>query len=93
LEYFDLKEDDEYNIKLLNDFEIKDFDSKLLYLAYKGKCQKFVSSLTVQKTIRLMWNSSDMEVNKMRKDHNIQKFNSNLFDLKVKSFKKLELLY
>jgi len=84
LEYFDLKEDDEYNMKLLYDFEIKYLKCKLMYLAYKGKCRKFVSSLTVYKTIRLMWISSDLKVNKVRIDHNIQKLNSDVFDSKVK---------
>ena len=84
-EYFDLKEDDEYNMKLLNDFEINDFGCVLMYLAYKGKCRKFVSSLTVYKTFRLMWISSDLKENKVRIDHNIQKLNSDVFNSKVKN--------
>ena len=85
LEYFDLKEDDEYNMKLLYDLKIKDFGYDLMYLAYKGKCRKFVSSLTVYKTIRLMWISSDLKENKVRKTRNIQKLNSDVFDSKVKN--------
>ncbi len=88
-EYFDLKEDDEYNMELLYELKIKDFEIKdgceLMYLAYKGKCRKFVSSLTVYKTIRLMWISSDLKENKVRKTRNIQKLNSDVFDSKVKN--------
>jgi len=84
-EYFDLKEDDEYNMELLYYLKIKDFGCKLMYLAYKGKCRKFVSSLTVYKTIRLMWISSDLKENKVRKTRNIQKLNSDVFDSKVKN--------
>ena len=90
MNYFDLKEDDDYNIKLLYNFKVKELDCDLLYLAYKGQCQKFVSTLTVQKTIQMMWNSSDMEVNKLRIDHNTQRFKSNALSYKVKN--NLELL-
>jgi len=83
-EYFDLKEDDEYNMKLLHIIKIKDFGCELMHLAYKGKCRKFVSSLTVYKTFRRMWVSYDLKVNEMRKDYNTQNFNSSVFDSKVK---------
>ena len=73
LNYFDMKEDDEYNLKLLN-WPIKELNEcekiNLLHLAYKGRCLKFVSSYTFRKTIQALWVSSDIEVNKMRNDHN-----------------------
>jgi len=84
LNLFDLKEDDDYNIKLLYSFKIKELNCDLLYLAYKGRCQKFVSTLTVQKTIQMMWNSFDMNANKSRKDHNKQRFKSNGLNFKVR---------
>ena len=84
LDYFDLKEDDDYNLKLLHEYPIKELNDEinLLDLAYKGKCQKFVSTLTVQKTIHMRWQSFDMEITKQRKDHSRITFKSKL-DIKV----------
>ena len=61
LDYFDLKEDDDYNLKLLHECHIRELanDCNLLNLAYKGQCQKFVSTVTVQKTIHIMWQRYD----------------------------------
>ena len=97
LNYFDLKEDDDYNFKLLHYCRIKELESSeggcsLLHLAYKGNCQKFVNTLIVQKTVAIMWQSFDMEVNKMRKDKNKQKLKTvaevNLFNSIVSIFSK-----
>lgn len=100
-----MKEDDDFNLKLLLQCPINELhkDCNLLQLAYKGdfssaqrnfciikkinvikgKCQKFVSTLTVQKTIHNMWHSSNMEINKARRDHNQYRINSKDFDFRV----------
>jgi hypothetical protein len=66
-----MKEDDDLNFKLLHKCPIEELhkDCYILQLAYKGECQKIVSTLTVQKTIHNMWHSSNMEVNKARRDY------------------------
>ena len=85
-----MKEDDDLNFKLLHKCSIKELnkDCNILHLAYKGKCQRIVSTLTVQKTIHNMWHSSNMEVNKARRDYcNYQQQRARNFDIRVKIFK------
>ena len=98
-DYFDIKEDEKYKINLLFEFPINEFyisrnkNCNLLQLAYDGKCQKFLSSSTVQQTLQIMRFSSDIlnenEITQMRKNYEQHKFKSNTFDYKVYIFIKI----
>ena len=56
---FDTKEDDKYNLKLLkyNLSYFGDGDSDLLEIAYKGECQRFISSFEIQKSLLILWDN------------------------------------
>ena len=67
LKYFDLNNDDIDNIKLFVELKMISFVSSksktslhgtLMHLAYEGGFKETALSFTIQKTVRILWNSS-----------------------------------